>query len=912
VTEDCRNDCVERLRFPRVVDNRAGLSHIKYRLGSYADIREALLRNLDKTPGLSRWTHRGADDPGIALLEGASILGDILTFYQELYANEAYLRTAQWRDSIADLVRLLGYRLSPGLGGQTTFAFEVKGDQPVTIPASFPVKAEVEGLAKPADFETGEPAIAYPWLSKFHLYRQLDAPDITQATTEFYISSPDQFLMQTELKPNDRLLIGEANDSTSPSARAPRLDNSEVVTIDSVRELHGQKIYKIKGALKRTGNIPKLTAFKIGRSFHHFGRNGPRTLTKPPASVTSTATSSTTLGVTTTTTTSPGVVEKNVSFSKFLNTWTSSSGQAFGYPNNPSPVVSILLPSLDAKDFALDAEVQDLSTGRVLVIQATLYNYYNTSQTKDFTFVRKIDRIKAISLTWGLVTGPTSLVTLDQSLNVVEGSANYLFTDIRDFVLNEALSPPLELRAGVQETTLTSGNELYFLGTESQAQSLKDRRLFFVKPGADPAAATVVDVPLDASLAARPLLHAITLDRDVSYADFPNEKPTVTVYGNLVDATEGKREPAAPLGNGDNRLVFQTFKVPKAPVTYLISSSDTPPEVPELQIYVNDRLWKRVQSFFDRQPDEEIYIVREDADNHSWVQFGDGQTGARLPSGVKNVVARYRTGTGAFGALKPSTKVQAGGKLERLDKIQMPDVVAGGSQPEDGESARDAAPGKIQSLNRLVSLEDFESETLAISGVTKAAAAWQLEDNIPAVVVTVLMATGRSGEIDDVRATLAGYNQGRGPSRFPVSVLQGELQYVVIDATFGYDSTYREEDVRKAIQKALGVNSGKPNVADDQSGLFSLRQRGFGHREYATSVAGTIQQVAGVTWAYVTRFESLGTIADPTVVTPPATRIVILPIVSCDSQKKVLKVLSLYAGHLQLTGVAETVPEVKR
>lgn len=905
--KDCRNDCVDPLRFPRTMDNRAGLSHIKYRLGSYADIREALLRNLDKTPGLSQWTHRGADDPGIALLEGASILGDILTFYQELYANEAYLRTAQWLESIADLVRLLGYRLSPGLGGRTTFAFEIKGDQPVTIPAGFPVKAEVEGLPKPAEFEAGAPVIAYPWLSKFNLYRRLYTPNITQATTEFYIFAPDQFLTPTELKLNDRLLIGEADSQTNPT----RLNNAEIVIVDTIRELHGQKIYKIKGALKRSSSIFNLTAFKIGRTFHHFGHNGSRTFTKPPASVTSTATSSTNTAsppVTTTTVTSPGVQEKNTAFSRWLDVLTESFDPAVSYPNNTS-TSRIVIPSLDVKDFPLDAEVQDLSTGLRLVIQATLYNYNNTSQTKEFTFVRKIDRIKMMSLTWGLVTGPTSLVTLDQPLAVVEGSANYRFTDIRGFLLNEVLSPALELRAGFQETADTSGNELYFLGTEPQVQGFSERRLLFVKPGADPEAVTVVDVPaLSASIADRPVLRALTLDHNVSYADFPNEKPAVTVYGNLVDATEGKREPSATLGNGDNRLVFQTFKVPKAPVTYLISTSDTPPEVPELQIYVNDRLWTRVPSFFDRRADEEIYIVREDADNNSWVQFGDGQTGARLPSGIKNVVAKYRTGTGAFGALKPNTEVQAGGKLERLDKIQMPDVVAGGSQPEDGESARDAAPGKIQSLDRLVSLEDFESETLGISGVTKASAAWQLVDNSPEVVLTVLMATGRSGEIADVRTTLAGYNHGRGPSRFPISVLQGQHQYVVIDATFGYDLTYREEDVRKAIQKALGINSGTPNVADDQSGLFSLRQRSFGQREYATSIAGTIQQVAGVTWAYVTRFESLGTIADPTVFTPPATPIAILPMVSAGN----LNVLSLYAGHLKLTGVAETVSEVRR
>src|SRR6185436_19377524 len=127
------------------------------------------------------------DDPAIALLEGAAILGDILTFYQEVYANEAYLRTAKWRDSVNDLVRLPGYRLSPALGGNATFAFEIKKDEAVTVPAGFPVKATLEELEKPADFETTETITAYPWLSRFNLFRPLAQPVITYSTTEFYI-----------------------------------------------------------------------------------------------------------------------------------------------------------------------------------------------------------------------------------------------------------------------------------------------------------------------------------------------------------------------------------------------------------------------------------------------------------------------------------------------------------------------------------------------------------------------------------------------------------------------------------------------------------------------------------------------------------------------------------------------------
>ena len=229
---DCRNDCPEPLIFPKKIDNRPGLSHIDYRIGTYSDFREAFLRKLNADPILASWTHRNADDPGIALLEGASILGDILTFYQELYANEAYLRTAQWRESIADLVRLVGYRLSPGLGGKATFAFEVKGDKPVVIPKGFPIKAQVEGAEKPVDFETTKEAIACPYLSKFNLYRRLYTPYITQDAKEFYIYSPDQYLNPVKLEKGDRLMIGDPY----PPANPTRLINGEIVIVDEIRE----------------------------------------------------------------------------------------------------------------------------------------------------------------------------------------------------------------------------------------------------------------------------------------------------------------------------------------------------------------------------------------------------------------------------------------------------------------------------------------------------------------------------------------------------------------------------------------------------------------------------------------------------------------------------------------------------
>ena len=171
-------------------------------------------------------------------------------------------------------------------------------------------------------------------------------------------------------------------------------------------------------------------------------------------------------------------------------------------------------------------------------------------------------------------------------------------------------------------------------------------------------------------------------------------------------------------------------------------------------------------SFFGRNTDEEIYIISEDNNGDSWVQFGDGKTGKRLPSGLNNVTAKYRRGSGSFGYLEENTTVQAGSNLSQLDKIELPGIISGGTTPESEDNAKEAAPGKIQSLARLVSITDFEAETIAIPGVVKVKAYWDLLNNISAVFLIVLMETGREKEIQNVKDIITGYNKWRDLSVF--------------------------------------------------------------------------------------------------------------------------------------------------
>jgi predicted phage baseplate assembly protein len=859
--------------FPRRVENRPGLPRIAYRIGRYADFVEAMLRGIDAAPELAAWTHRDADDPGIALLQGAALLGDILTFYQEHYANEAYLRTAAWRESIAELVRLTGYRLAPGIGGRATLAFEARGDKPLTIPTGFAVKAELEALEVPADFQTDAELIAWPHLGRFHLYRARHyAPILAAGATAFELARPAGF----ELKPGDRLLLQPAEPSwTSSGSTLSAQKAPQVVKVKKITQLLDRPLVDIDAPLRESWNQP-VAAYRINRTFRHLGHNAP------PKTVTNVLSGSTITGAR----------ESDTRFERhvYANHECSNTSASIGLPAEMLP---------------LDSEIADLQQGMRLIVQ-TRVSKSGAPTPIALSVVRTGKEIAARTLGFGNLNGPSTLLTLDAPLvrHAMSGSPK---ADVRDYRIHEVTSPPLALRpvSNPSGGAFANGTHaLYFFGTAQRAQALAERKLHLLHDDGRSVELTCTSAATEFVPAApgAPKLWPLSFDRSPApfvRADFDEAAPSVTVFGNLVDASQGKAEREATLGNGDNRQMWQTFPLPKSPLTYFLSAGAVPPYTPELEIWVGGRLWTRVDAFYGHGPEETIYIVREDADGRSFVQFGDGETGARLPSGIKNVVAVYRTGVGAHSAVKPDTTPTAAQRPPGFDKVSLAGIVSGGAPAEDGEKAREAAPGKVQSLGRLVSIRDYETETLGVPGVVTAAAAWDLHAGVPAVILRVLLEAGREAEFAEVRATLAHAQRCRGPDRFPLVVQQALLRYVFLDLAYARDPTYRQEDVERDLRAALGLAG---DAASERSGLFGLRARRLGEREYASRIEGRLQNVAGVLWCKVVALGRFGSGAvDPaTLVLPPAPRPAAL-LLPCSAHE----LLQLVPQHLTLTALAE-------
>lgn len=154
---------------PEPIHNRPGLDEVAYRVGTFASFRRAAITLVPRmgdelaaelglaAPPLGRWTSEQPDDYGVALIELWATVADVLTFYQERYANRAWLRTAPERDAVRMLARLVGYRLRPGAAATTHLAYRIDPGARVTIPAGTRAQSVPDEGQQPQKFETAAP-----------------------------------------------------------------------------------------------------------------------------------------------------------------------------------------------------------------------------------------------------------------------------------------------------------------------------------------------------------------------------------------------------------------------------------------------------------------------------------------------------------------------------------------------------------------------------------------------------------------------------------------------------------------------------------------------------------------------------------------------------------------------------------
>lgn len=106
---------------------------VDYTSRDYTSIREDLIALIpDYVPN---WTNRDPADFGIALIELFSYMGDVLNYYIDRSANEAFIGTASQRENVLQIARLLGYKPVENTAAKVTLTFYNSTNAPITVPA---------------------------------------------------------------------------------------------------------------------------------------------------------------------------------------------------------------------------------------------------------------------------------------------------------------------------------------------------------------------------------------------------------------------------------------------------------------------------------------------------------------------------------------------------------------------------------------------------------------------------------------------------------------------------------------------------------------------------------------------------------------------------------------------------------
>ncbi|BAY24881.1 hypothetical protein NIES2100_46790 [Calothrix sp. NIES-2100] len=308
---------------------------------------------------------------------------------------------------------------------------------------------------------------------------------------------------------------------------------------------------------------------------------------------------------------------------------------------------------------------------------------------------------------------------------------------------------------------------------------------------------------------------------------------TTIVYANVVAATQGETIPEV-LGSGNGTLKNQRFTLKKPPLTYVAAPTPSGNQS-TLEVYVDGVRWEEVRFLYGLSNLDQNYITRIDDDGSTRVIFGDGKSGARLPTGQENISAIYRTGIGLGGNINQNLLTQLKTRPLGIQGVTNPVPATGAASRESMEEARISAPLTVRTLDRIVSRQDFEDFTRAFAGIGKAQVK-VVQIGATQIVHLTIAAIGGAAVLPEsslYQNLVTAIDTARDPVQVAVQVQSYKPLYFNVDAKIIIDSKRQPEPVLAAVRQAIKAK-------------FAFENRLFAQPVTSAEAIAAMQSVPGV------------------------------------------------------------------
>lgn len=811
---------------PQAPYNAPDTVPIAYRIGDFQSFRASLLDRLvaadllpDAKNPFTGWRDRGGTDYATVFMELWAYVGDVLTFYQERVANEAFIQTATQRDSVLRLARLVEYAARPGAAANATVAFSAPAGTTVAVPAGFALATQPPPGQEPQTFETAAAITVDGGASAIALALAAPKPQFAPIGTGTVTRTVVLSGISTQLHAGDDVLVVQMAGTDMQRVNLRRLisvaedDTAQTTTIAWTED--GSFVYE-----DPPENPVQIHALRITAS--PFGSTAPSWYALPP---TLTQMSS-----------PPGPY----------------AGMNWDDPRAPSTdnVWPFLpLPSDAANRLFLD-DVYDVRAWTWLVLFGTAPN---GDAIQDIFFVYDA---RAAAVSAYAVAGKSTVVTLDAALDPARGyrvRGTTVLTGSERLALHDDV--PLSPNVPADPNDAQGTKTLILSGLHPEL--LAGRTI--VVQGTDASAMLPTIVAETAAIAAPPKLRGeLTTIELTAPLQHRYVRAQTNVLGNVASATQGATVADEVLGSGD-ASAFQQYTLQESPLTYLASTGSEGLNALKstLTVTVNGVAWREVRSLYDASPDSQEYTIAQDANDRTSVSFGDGVSGSRPPTGVDNVHARYRWGMGTAGNVDAGVIAQLTDTAPGLEGVTNPLPAYGGADPETTDEVRASAPVQASTFGRAVTARDVEALALAYPGVAKATATLRRlrgEDGTPLLQRSVYLTIGgpdprpsSQAAFASLSAGLHAYLNARRDPRLPVQIADFVPVYLAFAVTVVVDDAYPRQATIDAVTAALAPGSAG-------TGFFAFEKRTFGETISLAELYALVQGIRGVANARITRF----------------------------------------------------------
>lgn len=874
---------------PALIANRPGLSALRYRVGTHGSFLETMKARLSamtvEAPGpdgqtmaiykpLRGHTTRESGDPAIALLDAWATVGDVLTFYQERLANEGYLRTATERRSVLELARLVGYTLRPGVAASVFLAYTLEDKQvgPVEIPAGARSQSIPGPGEMPQSFETSEKLIARSEWNNLPVRRarpQNITYDTAKSVDKIYVAGinanlkagdqllfkfddEDNFVPRTVMKAEGQFTMNRTEIQLQPMPSPDIKAASKALTTNGLkffeefiktpipqkaRSLQLKRI--LNDAFAKGADTCRQLRFSFEpqlRDIYYAARANATVKTDALPAL-------------------KAVYALRIAAPLF---GAGAPDQPDYYTDdkpddNPPHFKGQLKPQEEWRDWELqedkltlflDRAYEAVLPGSYVMIQLPAgerrflkITEVQTTQRMAYGFSGKTTQLKFSESWWPKTGKKFSMDTLRGTLVYGQGEELTLVDEpIEDEVkvTNDSMDAGIEL-AGIYGE-LASGRWIILSGERTDIFDENKVAVSGIR-GSELLMISGVRHGYDKSRPGDKIHTTLLLATPTAYS---YKRDTLTIYGNVVKATQGETRKEV-LGSGDGSQAFQGFALKQPPLTFV--AAPTPSGVDStLEVRVNDVEWHEAETLAGLGPKDRRFVTKTDDEAKITVIFGNGQQGARLPTGMENVKAVYRNGIGKAGNVRAEQISLLLTRPLGVKSVINPLRASGGADKESRDQARQNAPLAVMALDRLVSVRDYADFARTFAGIAKADARRLSDGRRELVHLTIagvddVPIDAASDLYINLRAALRKF----GDPMLPVQVDLRELKALVLSANIRLDADYRWETVAPAIRAAL-------------LDAFSFEKRALGQPVFLSEVISVVQSIPGVAYVDVDAF----------------------------------------------------------